>query len=88
MTQTVTTHQDTSYVFRVSVVEEDDGRWSASIDALPGCATWGYSREEALQGIQDAAEIYIADMVQEGDTIPSEGVLAVDAPVVTVTARA
>jgi hypothetical protein len=43
-----------SYVFRVELVQEEDGRWSAGIPALPGCATWGYTREEALHNIHDA----------------------------------
>jgi predicted RNase H-like HicB family nuclease len=85
--QTITTHGIKSYVFPVGLEEEEDGRWSAWIDALPGCAAWGYTREEALQAIQDAAQLYVEDMVKEGEEIPSEGVLAVEAPVVTVTAR-
>ena len=38
-----------SYVFQVELAHEDDGRWSTWIDVLPGCAAWGYTKEEALQ---------------------------------------
>lgn len=74
-----------SYVFRVEVAEEDDGRWSAWIAVLPGCAAWGYTREEALAAIQDAAEAYVEDMIEAGDELPQKDVLVVEAPVVTVT---
>ena len=53
-----------SYVFRVEMEEEDDGRWSAWIEALPGCAAWGHSKQEALQALKDAAEAYLEDMLE------------------------
>lgn len=59
-----------SYVLRVELVEEDDGRWSASGPVLPGCATWGHTREEALHNIRDAAEAYIRDIQNTGEEIP------------------
>jgi predicted RNase H-like HicB family nuclease len=74
-----------SYIFQVELVEEDDGRWSAVIPALAGCAAWGYTKEEALQAIQDATEAYVEDMIEAGEELPTEHVITVDAPVVTVT---
>jgi predicted RNase H-like HicB family nuclease len=74
-----------SYVFPIHLEEEDDGRWSAWIDTLPGCAAWGYTKEEALQAIHDAAQAYVDDMLEAGEALPTEGVVVVDAPVVTVT---
>jgi predicted RNase H-like HicB family nuclease len=74
-----------SYVFQVELAYEDDGRWSTWIDALPGCAAWGYTKEEALQAIQDAAEAYIEDMIEAGEALPSQGVVIVEAPVITIT---
>ena len=74
-----------TYIFRIVVDQEEDGRWSAWIDALPGCAAWGYTREEALQAVKDAAEAYVEDMLEAGEDLPKEGVEVVEAPVVTVT---
>ena len=45
---------------------DEDGRWSAWIDSLPGCAAWGHTREEAFLALQDAADAYIEDMEDAG----------------------
>jgi len=58
-------------ILKVNLKEEEDGRWSASIPALSGCSSWGYSKQEALDNIKDAAEIYIEDMIDAGEGIPS-----------------
>ena len=73
-----------THVFKVELAQEDDGRWSAWIEALPGCAAWGYSREEALNAVQDAADAYVEDMLDAGEQLP-DGIATIDAPVVTVT---
>jgi antitoxin HicB len=57
-------------ILKVNLKEEEDGRWSAYIPALSGCASWGYSKQEALDNIKDAAEIYIEDMIDAGEGIP------------------
>ena len=74
-----------TYIFPVELEQEEDGRWSAWIEALPGCAAWGHNKDEALQAIKDAAEAYLEDMAEAGEDIPREGVSVVEAPVVTVT---
>jgi predicted RNase H-like HicB family nuclease len=76
----------TSYIFHVELVKEDDGRWSAGVPVLPGCATWGYTQEEALHHIRDAVEAYIRDMQQTGEDIPQDATIQViEEPVVAVT---
>lgn len=74
-----------SDVFRVELVE-DDGRWSAGVSVLPGCATWGYSREAALHNIRAAVEAYRRDMHKAGEDIPQDAATQViEEPVVAVT---
>jgi predicted RNase H-like HicB family nuclease len=74
-----------TYIFEVELHRDEDGRWSAWIEALPGCAAWGNNREEALGAIKDAAEAYVEDMLDAGEDLPQEGVRVVEAPVVTIT---
>ncbi len=59
-----------TYVFKAALQEEEDGRWSAWVDALPGCATWGHTREEALDALHEGAELYMECMLEHGDPIP------------------
>jgi len=76
-----------TYLFRVELQEEKDGRWSVWISTLPGLTSWGHTREEALRNIQDAAEAYVEDMIEAGETIPVEAgkVDVIDRPAVAVT---
>ena len=74
-----------TYVVHVGLQEEQDGRWSAWVDALPGCAAWGNDRRGALQAIREAAEAYIADALEAGEALPPDGVEIVEAPLIAVT---
>ena len=75
-----------SYVFHIEFVEEEDGRWSAGVPTLPGCATWGNTREDALRNLRDAVEVYLRDMKNAGEPVPREAVIEVrDDPVLAIT---
>ena len=75
-----------TYMFQAALEQDEDGRWSAWIAQLPGCATWGYTREEALTALRDAAQAYIEVLVEKGQAIPGEHeVETTDVPVVAVT---
>lgn len=76
----------TSYVFTAELAEEDDGRWSAWIEALPGCSTWGYSKAEALRNLQDAVEAYLRALEKTGRKLPKEATAHVTKePLIAVT---
>ena len=62
-----------SYVFRV-VVEPDEDRWIAYSPLLQdrGAATWGYTSEEALDGIREVLRMTVASMLEHGEDIPEE----------------
>lgn len=74
-----------TYVFRAELEEEEDGRWSSWIEVLPGCAAWGYSRDEALQALQDGAEGFVECMLDHDNPVPVWDGGRYDGPVVTVT---
>ena len=75
-----------TYVFRVEIEQEEDGRWSAEVPTLPGCATWGYTKEEALRSIQEAPRLYIDSLLEHGDPIPADGPAEViEEPAVAIT---
>jgi predicted RNase H-like HicB family nuclease len=76
-----------TFVLKVNLKEEEDGRWSATIPALPGCSSWGHSSQEALDNIKDAAAIYIEDMIEAGEGLPtpSNEIELIDAPAIAVS---
>jgi predicted RNase H-like HicB family nuclease len=45
--------------YKVIIEEESDGRYSASCPGLPGCYSWGHTKEEALKNIEEAIKGYL-----------------------------
>ena len=64
-----------TYMFRV-VVEPDEDRWLAYCPALEQYAatTWGNTREEALQHIQEVIQMVLQELVEDQEAIPDEPV--------------
>lgn len=70
--------------YQARVEPDEDGRWSAWIEELPGCAAWGYSQGEALAGLEEAAVAYLEDMVEAGEADESEVELTIKKPIGSV----
>lgn len=68
--------------YKAELEQDEDGRWSAWIEALPGCAAWGYTREEALVSLKDAAIAYVEDMVEAGEAKDGSEDLVIECPAV------
>jgi predicted RNase H-like HicB family nuclease len=52
-------------VFKVEFDREDDGRWIAEIEDLPGVLAYGSSSNEALRKVQALAYRVIADQIEQ-----------------------
>jgi predicted RNase H-like HicB family nuclease len=50
----------------------EDGGYSVSVPALPGCYSQGETVEEALAQIRDAIGLHIWSLEQEGEPIPED----------------
>ena len=65
-----------SYIFKVAVEEDafEDGTkaFHAFCPALKGCHTWGHTYHEALANIQEAIELYVDDLRESGEPIPTD----------------
>ncbi len=59
---------------RYSVVlrQDEEGNWLASVPAIPGCHTWGHSKEEALANAREALEGCVESLRASGDPVPQE----------------
>jgi len=58
--------------YTVILEKEDDGGYVAIVPALPGCVSQGDTREEVIENIREAAELYIEDCIENDDPIPRE----------------
>ncbi len=58
--------------FTVVLEQEPDGGFVVRVPALPGCVSQGDSREEALENIREAAELYLEDCIAAGEPVPVE----------------
>jgi predicted RNase H-like HicB family nuclease len=77
--------EETDHIFEV-VVEEDGDRFHAYCPVLKGCHTWGHTREEAIQYIREAVELYVKDLIDAGEPIPGVGWAENIKPVITMAA--
>ena len=58
--------------YTVVLLAEEDGRYSASVPALPGAFSWGDTVEDALTNITEAIAGLREALQEEGDEIPVE----------------
>lgn len=56
----------------IEIEREDDGRWIADVEALPGVMVYGATREEALARVQALALHVIADRLEHGEAAPGD----------------
>lgn len=68
--------------YRVVLSRDEEGNWLVSVPAIPGCHTWGSTREEALSNAREAIEVCLESLADTGDEPPDS-----DAPVELETVR-
>lgn len=57
---------------QVLLYQDEDGFWVAECPSLPGCATQGRTKEEALRNIREAIQGYIAALQEDNLPVPEE----------------
>lgn len=57
---------------QVILEPDEDGGYHVYCPSLPGCHSQGDSIDEALANIKEAIELFIEDMVDNGEVIPIE----------------
>ncbi|WP_420629133.1 type II toxin-antitoxin system HicB family antitoxin [Candidatus Leptofilum sp.] len=50
----------------------EDGFWVAECPSLPGCISQGETREEVVQNIREAIQLYIETLEEDGLDVPDE----------------
>jgi predicted RNase H-like HicB family nuclease len=57
---------------QVLLYQDEEGFWTAECPSLPGCATQGRTKVEALQNIREAINGYIAALEEDNLPVPEE----------------
>ncbi len=53
------------------VLEKDEGIFTVTVPALPGCISQGKTRAKALKNIKEAIELHVSSLAEDG--IPLKG---------------
>jgi antitoxin HicB len=61
-----------AYTVRIHRADPDETGYWVDVPALPGCVTQGETYEEALANAQEAIQLYLEGLVEEGLVIPEE----------------
>ncbi len=57
---------------QVIIYPGEDGYWVAECPSLPGCASQGETKEQAILNIREAIDVHIAALEEDGLPIPEE----------------
>ncbi len=57
---------------QVILYRDEDNAWCAQCPSLPGCFSDGKTKEEAINNIREAIDLWIEDAKAHGESIPPE----------------
>jgi predicted RNase H-like HicB family nuclease len=63
-----------TYTYTIALLREEDGGFSVSVPALPGCATQGDDLAEALANAREAVQGYVESLILDGEPVPADSV--------------
>ena len=52
--------------------DTEEGGYTVTVPALPGCITQGETLEEAIAMAKDAIRLHIEGLIAEGESVPEE----------------
>jgi antitoxin HicB len=50
----------------------EEGGYTVTVPALPGCVTQGETLEEAIAMAKDAIRLYVESLIADGEAVPEE----------------
>ncbi|HET7274146.1 MAG TPA: type II toxin-antitoxin system HicB family antitoxin [Longimicrobiaceae bacterium] len=56
--------------YRVWIEQDENGIFVAKVPSLPGCISQGRTRQEALESIREAMELYLESLQEHNDPLP------------------
>ena len=58
-------------MIQISLGREEDGRWWADIEAMPGVMAYGATRDAAIAAVRSLALRVAADCIEHGEEVPA-----------------
>lgn len=55
-----------------AVIEPDEKGFRGYVPALKGCHTWGKSLIETRKNLQEAIQLYVSVLIEDGEEIPRD----------------
>lgn len=62
----------TQRTYRILLTPEEEGGFSVSVPALPGCFTQGETIEEAIEMAKEAISLYVESLEADGQLVPDD----------------
>jgi predicted RNase H-like HicB family nuclease len=56
---------------RITLDQEEDGRWIAEVSELPGVMVYGSTPDEAVNRVRALALRVVADRLEHGEKVPA-----------------
>lgn len=54
---------------QILLYTDEDGVWIAEVPSLPGCGSDGMTRDEALENVKEAIDLWIEDAIDRDTAI-------------------
>ncbi len=61
--------------FKIILEPENEGGFSVTVPALPGCTTQGETLEECFKNATEAIKLYIQSLIDDNQPVPVADVL-------------
>lgn len=58
--------------YTIELLPLENGGFSVTVPALPGCVTWGESFDQAVAMAREAIGVWLEEMSEHGEPIPEE----------------
>ena len=57
------------YTYKLHLHKEEEGGYTVTVPALPGCVTFGEDVDDAIAMAKEAIELYIEELNERGEAI-------------------
>jgi antitoxin HicB len=58
--------------YKLLLNKEQDGKYTVTVPALPGCVTYGENIDDAISMAKEAIELYIEELQSRNENIPDD----------------